>query len=370
MKKYRYTVLAFVISAHCLFAQQAQDYFPLETGATWSFKEVPLDSLNNPIDSLTVYSIDSFAVKGVYQGQNTNFILSKTGLKETVYYQPYIDTTHINLDGSNASLFFRVPSVDDLIGSFDTTGYGQFISTFMAFYDLLKSFEKWYPLYKFTSPINQEYVVFQFDTTVVIDSMSLPLRFQLKEKRMNDEIIFLEIGNFDCKKFQQTLSIMYYNQVLPPPFPPIVITLLSRIETIWFAPQNWIVRSEIPTSEVDLSMAGAGKYYIPGLISELTLPIVTSVEDNLKDYDFNLNQNYPNPFNPSTKINYEIQKAGHVSLKVFDIIGNEVAELVNNNVEAGKYQVEFNAKHLSSGVYFYKLETGGKQSIKKLVILK
>jgi len=94
---------------------------------------------------------------------------------------------------------------------------------------------------------------------------------------------------------------------------------------------------------------------------------ITSSSTNFK---FNLNQNYPNPFNPSTTIEYSIQKSGNVSLKVYDMIGNEVANLVSENQEAGNYSLEFNADNLPSGIYVYRLISGNFTDTKKLILLK
>jgi hypothetical protein len=85
---------------------------------------------------------------------------------------------------------------------------------------------------------------------------------------------------------------------------------------------------------------------------------------------FALIQNYPNPFNPSTRIQYSLEKAGVVSLKVYNVLGLEVATLVNGHQEAGSYAVSFNALGLSSGVYFYRLEAGSLNSTKKLILMK
>ncbi len=85
---------------------------------------------------------------------------------------------------------------------------------------------------------------------------------------------------------------------------------------------------------------------------------------------FNLSQNYPNPFNPSTVIKYGIAKTSDVSLKIYNSIGQEVAELVKGQKEPGTYKVQFDAKNLSSGVYFYKLKAGDFISIKKMIVLK
>jgi len=85
---------------------------------------------------------------------------------------------------------------------------------------------------------------------------------------------------------------------------------------------------------------------------------------------YSLNQNYPNPFNPSTKIRYAIAKSGFVSLKVYDMTGKVVSELVNNNQTVGSYEVSFNAAALSSGVYYYKLESEGFAETKKMLLIK
>lgn len=85
---------------------------------------------------------------------------------------------------------------------------------------------------------------------------------------------------------------------------------------------------------------------------------------------FKLEQNFPNPFNPNTNIKFEIPKASHVKLAVYDISGREAASLVNNELAAGIYSVDFNASHLSSGVYFYTLSNGGFADTKKMILVK
>ncbi len=101
--------------------------------------------------------------------------------------------------------------------------------------------------------------------------------------------------------------------------------------------------------------------------------------NQLSDFpeDFFLSQNYPNPFNPSTKIKYTIPsvtlsgvEGSRVSLKVYDVIGNEVATLVNEEKPAGSYEVNFDAKGLSSGIYFYKLQAGSFVETKKMILIK
>jgi len=92
--------------------------------------------------------------------------------------------------------------------------------------------------------------------------------------------------------------------------------------------------------------------------------------------EFKLEQNYPNPFNPTTKIRYSIPNVGMglapsvVTLKIYDILGNEVTALVNEQKEPGYYEIEFNASQYASGVYLYRLQAGSFVSTKKMLMLK
>jgi hypothetical protein len=103
--------------------------------------------------------------------------------------------------------------------------------------------------------------------------------------------------------------------------------------------------------------------------------LVSSVEDDLLNkLNYSLSQNYPNPFNPNTVISYQLPLSGDVTLKVFDVLGNEVSTLVNEFKPAGKYEVDFQSavgnSQLASGVYFYQLKTGAFIAIKKMILLR
>ncbi len=97
-----------------------------------------------------------------------------------------------------------------------------------------------------------------------------------------------------------------------------------------------------------------------------------SIQSGNVPLSFDLKQNYPNPFNPITTIEYSVPQNSFVSLKVYDVAGKEVATLVNTQVSAGNYSVNFNADsyRLSSGIYFYKLTAGDQVSVKKLILIK
>ncbi|MEJ2507841.1 MAG: T9SS type A sorting domain-containing protein, partial [Ignavibacteriaceae bacterium] len=85
---------------------------------------------------------------------------------------------------------------------------------------------------------------------------------------------------------------------------------------------------------------------------------------------FVLNQNYPNPFNPTTTISWYSPVSGRQTLKIYDILGNEITTLVNEFKPAGNYEVNFNANGLASGVYFYRIQAGEFTRARKLILLK
>ena len=86
--------------------------------------------------------------------------------------------------------------------------------------------------------------------------------------------------------------------------------------------------------------------------------------------EFNLNQNYPNPFNPATIIRFSIPEESFVRIKVFNTLGEEITTLINENIVAGNYEVEFDASKLPSGIYFYKLQSETFIETKKMVLLR
>ena len=86
--------------------------------------------------------------------------------------------------------------------------------------------------------------------------------------------------------------------------------------------------------------------------------------------EYSLSQNYPNPFNPSTEINYSIAKSGNVTLKVYNLLGSEIATLVNGFMEAGKHSVKFDARDFTSGIYFYTIKADNFTSTRKMILMK
>jgi hypothetical protein len=113
-------------------------------------------------------------------------------------------------------------------------------------------------------------------------------------------------------------------------------------------------------------------HYSLGMTGSFTV-LTTGVENTEASFQpsaFRLEQNYPNPFNPTTVISFQLSASGYTTLKIFNMIGQEVATLVSENMPAGTYSRQWNAADMPSGFYFYRLQAGSLTEIKRLVLLK
>lgn len=156
-----------------------------------------------------------------------------------------------------------------------------------------------------------------------------------------------------------------------------------RNDTVWSQSGNKLIGSDAVGNANQggaVAISSDGNTLIVGGIADnanlgaawIFIPGTNSVQQtsNETPSNFLLEQNYPNPFNPSTVIRYQLPISGDVTLKVYDLLGNEVATLVNEYLPTGSYEVEFNASDLSNGIYFYKLQSGSFVETKKMILLK
>lgn len=120
----------------------------------------------------------------------------------------------------------------------------------------------------------------------------------------------------------------------------------------------------------DAGVTGDGWYVDDVNISYYCSAPLTAVNNNEIPARFTLWQNYPNPFNPATNIKYQIPKESLVKITIYDVLGKNVATLVNEKKNAGSYEIEFNASNLASGLYFYKIEAGEFSDVKKMMLIK
>jgi hypothetical protein len=366
------TIIYLLTLFSCTFAQQASDYFPSSLGFRWNFKDTPLDSANNEIDSMAFFRADSFAATSDYQGNLANIVLTKYGSLNILPILPYIDSSFYHFENTNADVYLQLAGFSYFQQIIDSLG----IDTISNIVSIIESFKGWYTVYKFNSNVGSEYTIFTKDTTIMLGTTSFNVRLAYKGNRLNDETVQIPAGSFNCKKFVLTSSV----DLLLGPF---TYNIFSLDDSVWIANANWIVKDLIPSVSVDLSYLGYGSVTLPGLKTEL-IPIITSVEERTSPLiTFKLDQNYPNPFNPSTVIKYSIVSDGFVSLNVYDILGREISSLVNKFQQAGTYSVNFNAGNatngtsLSSGIYFYKLKVQGNSAnqptyseTKKMILIK
>jgi endonuclease/exonuclease/phosphatase family metal-dependent hydrolase len=152
----------------------------------------------------------------------------------------------------------------------------------------------------------------------------------------------------------------------------------SKIDYIFYKYTGQLI---IDSSTVIMDETYAGNSYCSdhlGVMTTFSLNPSSIDDEGTLIKDFELYQNYPNPFNPSTSIQYTVSSRQFVSLKVYDVLSNEVATLVNEELLAGEYEIEFDARGLASGIYFYQLRAGGSEinseqtmiQTKKMILLK
>jgi len=175
-----------------------------------------------------------------------------------------------------------------------------------------------------------------------------------------------------------------------PTFPAILYNIYRKIndgewEYIVSTMDNEYIDEEVFLTCYECPINAVVHYFVKGVdvyeqeseaSNEVSAEVIARVPKESVDnkngmiYEYSLSQNYPNPFNPTTKIDYSIKLAGEVIIKVYDVLGNEIATLVNERKEPGNYSVEFNAGNLPSGIYVYTLTSGNFVSTKKFILLK
>lgn len=129
--------------------------------------------------------------------------------------------------------------------------------------------------------------------------------------------------------------------------------------------------SQVQTFNVTVNNEPTSISFDPGNWILKTLnSVVTDVEDELQPNKFALEQNYPNPFNPSTTIKFNLPENGYTTLKIYNVIGKEVSTLINGQMQAGHYEVNFDSGDLASGVYLYTLSSGGFKETKKMILMR
>jgi hypothetical protein len=171
----------------------------------------------------------------------------------------------------------------------------------------------------------------------------------------------------DCRLLSIGASNFIYNDW------PIPVNLAYSNSTLLTAGYSGLPLGDLnwfPTQKATWLAGRTAEYTAIQNALDTKTPLTSVRQVSNAPVDFALEQNYPNPFNPTTNINFSLSRASNVSLKVFDIIGREVATLVNEYKAAGSYNITFDATNYASGVYFYQLTSGDFSSIKKMTLVK
>jgi hypothetical protein len=138
---------------------------------------------------------------------------------------------------------------------------------------------------------------------------------------------------------------------------------------MWFNAGTYDNNAAFQGGSMNLTAAGQ-KIFLNAVQYMITGTVGVAKEPASVVKEFALDQNYPNPFNPSTSITYQVSKEGFVSIKVYDLIGREVATLVNEVKHAGSYWTEWNAVGMCSGIYFYTMQANSFSATRKMLLLK
>jgi len=371
------TILAlFFLACDFLFAQDAINYFPNNNlGTLWSFDVYNLDSNSVRVEESKRIKLDSLATFDNYFDKDSYLIVSKIAPEDIINNVEYRDSTFLYFDGSTAEEFF---------GFFTPADSGDAIDTIL--YDFISSIRDWYPLFRFDSPVGEEYLLLDRDTIITVlindEPLDVTLNISVNGQRAEDaNNIETDVGNFDgVKVFIYDLNFKVTIPLLPPPLPPLVIDIVTIPDTLWIANDVWVIKEIRPTVLTeDLELFGIPSFYVFGEEKYLSdLDVVVGVEeetfaDNMK---YELKQNYPNPFskgsggNPTTTIEFSIPIESVVKLSIYNLLGQEIAVILNDRLTAGNYKVSFNGTNLSSGIYFYGLQTKNQNIVKKMTLIK
>lgn len=207
-----------------------------------------------------------------------------------------------------------------------------------------------------------------YDGLHVVDSTSVPevhepFKYFIEENTMNVDPGMKDMNNCDELLAQNCINIrtsQYTGETTPS-------VKFHGVED--YLAFTWPLDYDLSYTNAELKSGGTDGLPVG---SAQWWPNLTDVKDRNTGVPnaFVLEQNYPNPFNPSTTIQYSIAKSANVSLKIFNVLGAEIATLVNKSQTAGNYEVEFNASKLTSGVYFYQLRTNNNVETKKMMLMK
>ncbi|MBI3190013.1 MAG: hypothetical protein HYZ33_05135, partial [Ignavibacteriales bacterium] len=305
-----------LISSLPLFSQ-ASNYFPNSIGTTWTFDAALLGAGDTVIAGSEYREVDSVAEYSLLDGKNAYTIQSRleSGIPS--------GSSFFAFEGANG--FVYLPSLPPPLDTLIDVPAAQWITSF-----------------KFNSGFVPPWDIFEWDTTITIDSLTIPAAIKISGSREGlNESVTVPAGTFTAARFNIIEQVGIRSG-------PIFFPFLTMVDTFWIAQNTWIVkhtRASVTFSYDTLS------FNIPGARRELVAftPNAITEEAELPS-GIALYQNYPNPFNPLTNFQFTIDRSQFTILKVYNVLGQEVATLVNEMKNAGEHFVTWDASGLTSGV--------------------
>lgn len=338
MKKLFFSLFFFI---SLVYSQNAQTFLPTQIGNVWVNQFYILDSLGNPVGEPQILIDTSIAYQN-FLGRQTLFIVRRPPNAISG------DTTWVS--ATNQSIFIHQRDIE--------------IDTFVTF-----KLPDWFEYYRFITPLGSFYTIYRFDTTLTVPQLgTLPLRFLVRGARYGLDTVTVPAGFFFATKFRIEIKVQYL-VALPPPLPPLGIDLVTIPYNDWLAQGLFVIKSVQEPFSIDTL-----NLFIPGSMRELVkFKSVTSVNNEKTSIvNFELQQNYPNPFNSATVIRFNLSQRDKVNLKVYDLVGREIATLIDDVLNKGLHQVYFEANNynLPSGPYIYILKTNSGIKSKIMMLLK
>jgi hypothetical protein len=294
------------------------------------------DLLSNAINQEFEYPYGIVSREALYSGidlTNFTFVSWSTGNAYPVFTEAEVDALIPFLDNGGRLLINGQNIGEDIFGA---SGQSQFAQSFYNEYLHANYISEWAQSYSFNGLAGDP----------IGDQLSFPMN-GIYEKDPDE---FTPYDIYAASIFKVGVSTRY-NSVRADDGIDRIVYLGFGLEQI----DDQAKRDTIITRSIRWLMNGI---------------ILDNPSDDFIPASFTLEQNYPNPFNPTTTITYSIPKESQVSLKIYDVMGKEIVELVNGKQSTGSYNLEFDAASLASGTYFYKLIAGDFVSVKKMVLLK
>jgi photosystem II stability/assembly factor-like uncharacterized protein len=228
----------------------------------------------------------------------------------------------------------------------------------------------WVPIDAAYTPPDEIWDIYFIDSANVVGVGGDPELFGVGILRSNDAGKSWSYSELGLIGMARALSFRTdYECWAPVPIPE---SLIQSVDTA----NTWTFYPAIDSSRIyDLAFADSLIGYAVGeggVILKYKYPIVNSIEGKIEAAvnNFALEQNYPNPFNPITTIKYTLDRESHISLVIYDVLGKEIEKLVDQNQQAGNYEVRWEAKDFPSGIYYYQFKSGDFSDSKKMILLR